>query len=375
VDQTVFTGTSVSFTAIASGFPAATAQWQQSTDGGTTWTDIAGATSSTYTITGVPISDNGDEFRAVFTNVAGSATTNAATLTVTPTTAPAITTQPTNQTVSVGGTVSFSAAASGGPPPSAQWQQSTDGGTTWSNIAGAISSTFTIGGVATSENGDEFRAVFTNIAGSATTNAATLTVTVPPPTTSVLIPTSGATASGDTWLDAAASSPVGVSSVTFEVSGATVSDQVVGTGTSTQYGWLGGWDSTDVPNGTYTLQSVATDTLGQATTSAGITVIVDNLPLHTTVLIPSSGATLSGSAAVLDAVASGTSDVTSLQFEVSGGSLSDQVVGTATPTIYGSILEWNTTSVPNGTYTLQSVATEVGGTTATSSGVMVTVAN
>jgi hypothetical protein len=51
------------------------------------------------------------------------------------------------------------------------------------------------------------------------------------------------------------------------------------------------------------------------------------------------------------------------------------VVGTATPTFYGWVAEWNTTGVPNGTYTLQSVATETGGTTATSPAITVTVAN
>jgi hypothetical protein len=195
------------------------------------------------------------------------------------------------------------------------------------------------------------------------------------PTTSVLLPSKGATISGGTWLDAAASSPVGIASVTFEVSGGSVSDQVVGSGVPTLYGYIGGWDATDVPNGTYTLQSVATDTSGVSTTSAPITVTVDNPPLQTTVLVPSNGETLSGSAAVLDASATGMSDVTRVQFVATGGSLSDQVVGTATLTLFGWIALWNTTGVANGTYTLESVATEVGGTTATSPPITVTVQN
>ena len=57
-----------------------------------------------------------------------------------------------------------------------QWQVSTDGGSTWSNISGATSTTFTLSTTTTSENGYKYRAVFTNSLGFATTTAANLTV-------------------------------------------------------------------------------------------------------------------------------------------------------------------------------------------------------
>ena len=125
------------------------------------------------------------------------------------------------------------------------------------------------------------------------------------------------------------------------------------------------------------MESVATDTNGNSAPSPGVTVTVDNLPLHTQVLVPSNGATLSDSGAVLDAAASGTSRVTGVQFVVTGGSLSDHVVGDRWPELpYGWIAEWgHSTTVPNGAYTLESVATETGGTTATSSPIHVTVDN
>jgi alpha-tubulin suppressor-like RCC1 family protein len=291
--------------------------------------------------------------------------------------APTVTTQPSSQTIQEGTAITFTAAASAFPGATVQWQVSTDGGSTWSDVAGA--KTVTLNETTSlSQSGDEYRAVFTNSLGSATSNSATLTVTLPPPpTTSVLLPSNGATVSSDIWLDAVASSGVGVTSVSFEVSGGpgSITDKVVSPSSSWIYGYLGAWDTTDVPNGTYTLQSVATDALGQSTTSAGITVTVDNLPLQTAVLVPSGGATLTGTAAVLDASATGTSDVTSVQFEVSNASVNGQVVGTASPSLYGWYVRWNTTAVANGTYTLQSVATEVGGTTATSLGVTVAVQN
>jgi hypothetical protein len=97
--------------------------------------------------------------------------------------------------------------------------------------------------------------------------------------------------------------------------------------------------------------------------------------MQTQVLVPSDGSTVSGST-LLDASATGSADVASVRFEVSGGSLSDQVVGTATPTLYGWLAEWDTTTVPNGTYTLQSVAfDDQSPDTVTSPGITVTVDN
>ena len=176
-----------------------------------------------------------------------------------PDVAPSITTNPTNQSVSAGQDAIFSAAASGIPAPTVQWQVSTNSGVTFSPVSGATSDSLTISSVTLSENGYEYEAVFTNGSGTATTNPATLTVIPPPPpTTTVNIPSNGATVSGDIWLGASAQSAVGVKSVSFEVSGGAVSDLAVSSSGNSEWGWIGAWDTTDVANGTYTLQSVAT---------------------------------------------------------------------------------------------------------------------
>jgi hypothetical protein len=78
--------------------------------------------------------------------------------------------------------------------------------------------------------------------------------------------------------------------------------------------------------------------------------------LQTQVVVPKSGATVSGTT-TLDASVAGGGDVVRVQFVVNGGSLSNQVVATASsPTLYGWIAQWDTTGVPNGTYTLQAQA-------------------
>ena len=94
---------------------------------------------------------------------------------------PTITTQPANQTVGAGQTATFTAAATGSPTPTVQWQVSTDGGGTFSNVSGATSTTLSFT-TTLSQNGNQYRAVFTNSAGTATTTTAMLTVNgVPPP--------------------------------------------------------------------------------------------------------------------------------------------------------------------------------------------------
>jgi hypothetical protein len=88
--------------------------------------------------------------------------------------------------------------------------------------------------------------------------------------------------------------------------------------------------------------------------------------------IPSNNATVSGTSQILDAGAS--SGVTQVQYEISGGTLTDSVIATATPTIYGWLAKWNTTTVANGTYTLQSVASS-NGVSGTSAPVTISVNN
>jgi alpha-tubulin suppressor-like RCC1 family protein len=179
ISQTVRAPQSATFMAAATGFPTPTVQWQVSTDHGATFSPVAGATTDALTIANTTVAENGNEYEAVFTNGSGSATTNPATLTVMPPIAPTIITQPSNQTDSPGQIATFTAAAIGDPTPTVQWQVSEDGGSTWSDIMGnSTSNSTTLSGViyGTFENGWQVRAIFTNLAGSATTDPATLTV-------------------------------------------------------------------------------------------------------------------------------------------------------------------------------------------------------
>jgi ribosome biogenesis protein Tsr3 len=190
------------------------------------------------------------------------------------------------------------------------------------------------------------------------------------PTSSVLAPSTGATLSGSTYLDASASN---ATSVEFRLFGGSYgyNAPVLCTATPTLYGWLCAWNTTTVPNGSFILLSEASNSAG-GTFSSGVGITVKNPPT-TSVLIPSKGATLSGTSATLDASAS---NATSVEFLLFGGvyGYSAPVICTASPTYYGWACNWNTTTVPNGSYTLVSYASGQGGSTA-SSGVSITLHN
>lgn len=172
VAQTAFAGTPVTFVAAADGTPAPSVRWQVSTDGGQSFQDVPGATAATLTFKAQAAHD-GNLYRAVFTNAAGTAVTDAVALTITP--GLVLVTDPVSRTVPVGTTATFKAAATGTPFPRVQWQVSHDGGMTFGNIPGATGARLQVTARATVD-GNLYRAVFTNQAGSLATAAARLTV-------------------------------------------------------------------------------------------------------------------------------------------------------------------------------------------------------
>ena len=163
--QTVTAGQPVTFSVTATGTAPFTYQWQKNNS------NISGATSSTYTLSATVSGDNGATFRVIVTNSAGSATSASATLTVTPApVGPSISTQPINQTVTVGQTATFSVVATGTAPLKYQWQKNN------MNISNATSATYMTPPTIIGDSGASFRVIVTNSVNSIMSNPATLTV-------------------------------------------------------------------------------------------------------------------------------------------------------------------------------------------------------
>jgi hypothetical protein len=213
-------GQTVILTATVKGTVPTQVEWQSESPGGA-WTDISGATSLTYSFT-ADSTDNGNRYRVVVSNAAGTADRTPVTLTVT--TPPAVTEQPSSQTVAVGAKTTFTAGATGTPTPAIQWQYSTNDGKTWTNlqngagIQGVHAGTLTIT-TTSRQNGILVRAVFSSSqAGksvSAVTSTASLTVVTPLPV--VTVQPSSQTAKVNAQA-AFAASATGAASIQWQVS-------------------------------------------------------------------------------------------------------------------------------------------------------------
>jgi streptogramin lyase len=175
---TVTPGETATFSSTAHGTPTPTVQWEVSSNHGLTWSPIPGATEGTIQVSGVTFAQNETEYQAVWTSGGGTTDSQAATLTVS--TAPVIEVSPTSVTVAEGDSAAFTSAASGSPAPTVQWETSTNHGASWAQVPGATASTLTVASVTLNETGTEYRAVWTNVAQSVPSTAATLTVDAPP---------------------------------------------------------------------------------------------------------------------------------------------------------------------------------------------------
>ena len=173
VSASVTGGTAASFSVAATGDAPLAYQWQRN------GADIAGATAATYTLAAPVLGDSGAAFRAVVTNAVGTATSNAATLTVVA--APpvlTITLQPASTSVVAGVSASFTVAAGcSAGTLGVQWQRNSGAGGAWVDITGAATTTYALS-TTLADSGAQFRAALDCSGASNTTSAsAQLTVT------------------------------------------------------------------------------------------------------------------------------------------------------------------------------------------------------
>ena len=306
-DQTVCAGSNATFTVTASGSGTLSYQWQESTNGGSAWSNV-GTNSNTYTITAPTASQTGYKYKVIISTLCGTTTSNIVTLTVN--TAPAITTNPSNASVCEGSSNTFTAAATG-TGISYQWQVSTGGG--FSNVgSGGTAASYTLNSITLGQTGYQYQVVVTGTCPTpATSTPATLTVTGAP----------------------------GISVQPADVTncvGATATFSVTASGSGLSYQWqvnTGGGFGNVASNGTSATYSVTSSTAlsgnsyrvivsgagcSTSTTSNAATLTVNTLPSITTQ--PTGNTLCEGSNITFTSAATGTNIAYQWQVSTNGGS-------------------------------------------------------
>jgi hypothetical protein len=217
-----------------------------------------------------------------------------------------------------------------------------------------------------SEGSHSLTAIARDAAGNVTTSPA-IVVTVDnidevPPTVAITAPAGGATVAGTISVNASASDNVAVVGVQFRIDGANLGAE------DTVAPYSVSWNTTTASNGSHSVTAIARDAAGNTTTSAAVTVTVDNAPPTVTITAPVAGATVVGTTSIT-ASASDNVAVVGVRFRLDGANLGNE--DTNPP--YS--VSWNTTTAAEGSHSLTAIARDAAGNLTTSPAIAVTVDN
>jgi subtilisin family serine protease len=185
-----------------------------------------------------------------------------------------------------------------------------------------------------------------------------------PPTVAITAPASGATVTGQSTITASASDNVGVTRVDFMINGSTVATM---NAAPYQYGWA----TTQYTNGPVSLTATAYDAAGNNTTSAAVSVNVNNPPPQgtggptvpvVTITSPTSGAMVVVGTVTIAATATENGSASGIQqtLYIDGAKKTTTTAGRALS------YAWNTKKVASGTHTILVTAKDAAGNTSSS---------
>ena len=248
-DQTVYEGQDASFDVTPSGSQPIAYQWKKN------GVPISGATSRYFYLYGATLADAGS-YTVTMTNVKGSVTSNAATLTVNRAVVPSIIQQPVGQTLNYGDRFSLSIRVEGSSPFTYQWKK--DGVA----LGSGNSSEYYVYS-AKPENSGVYTVVVTNAAGSVTSSEATITVKAAVPPSIKVQPVSQTLAYGESLnlsVEATGSPPL---SYQWKKDGVSLSG-----GSSNYYSV---YNATTAASGSYTV--VVSNGAGSVTSAAAVVTV------------------------------------------------------------------------------------------------------
>lgn len=262
VSSTICTGGMAQLTAnVVGGSGTTHYQWQQFIAG--SWTNV-GSDQNTYT--SGPLTNASNDFRVIVNQDAGCNVTSAG-ITISVVGDPVITVVADDNSICVGGTVTFTANVAGGAgPPHFQWQQFVGG--IWTNV-GTDQNTYTTNPL-NSTGSFEFRVIVTQNSGCETTSATSTVTVVSDPTVTVVADATTICTGGSVLLTANVSGGNGTSHYQWQqlISGVWTN---IGTDQSS---YLAG----PLSNGTIQYRVILTQDAGCQATSAAVTITIGDGP-------------------------------------------------------------------------------------------------
>ncbi len=140
-----------SFTVTGSSTVTIIYQWQLSIDNGVTWNNVtnvasySGANTATLTITNVPTSFNANRYRVLLSNATCTSPTVSTVSVLTVNVLPTASLSSTATAILAGNSAILTATTTPSAGLTIQWQRSTDGGTSWTDVAvGGNGNTYTV---------------------------------------------------------------------------------------------------------------------------------------------------------------------------------------------------------------------------------------
>jgi hypothetical protein len=263
------------------------------------------------------------------------------------------------------GTVTLSANASTTGAQVTQVEFQYGQGGTYTSLAVDTTAPYSVGwntgGVA--DGSYDLRFIATDEAGNtSTTDMASKIIDNTAPTGAIGSPLAGSTVSGTVNIGVSASDANPIASVEFFVNGSSI-------GVSSAAPFQRSWNSASGPDGSASISAVITDMAGNSTSTAGVSISVDNFAPAVSVSSP--GANIRGTVTVSASADSDTTQVTFERRPAGGGGWTTIAVDTGAPWSAA----FDTTTVPDGQYELRAIAVDAGANSGTSSAVTTRVDN
>ena len=293
-DVTVVAGKTATFKVSASG-TGLTYQWYYQKPGETTWNACkSNGKSASYSVT-TEARHNGYSYRCELRNSEGGQTYSRAAL-LKVDVKPAITTQPADKSVAVGGTATFKVTASG-TNQTYQWYYRKPGETAWNACKNnGTSASYTVTAEAR-HNGYSYRCKVSNAAGSVTSSAATLTVIAKPTITAQ--PAAASVAAGQTATFSVSASGTGLTyQWYYKKSGETTWNACKNNGASASY-----TVTAEARHNGYSYRCKVSNSAGSVTSSAATLTVIAK---PTITAQPAAASVAAGQTATFSVSASGT---------------------------------------------------------------------